>query len=123
MKSIPHLINGAIVALLCSAPAWVPAQDTGRPADGAAGATEAARPATDTDDSAVRAIVQKADEARLPRDPFQVDVVVNTVTGGQAQEPRRYRVLSRGNENTIILTIDPATERGQNLLMKGRSCF
>ena len=68
-------------------------------------------------------IVQRADEIRFPKDTFQVDVLVNSTSGGQPQEPRRYRILSKGSESTIIQTQEPATERGQNLLMKGRELW
>ncbi len=113
MKSNRRLINGALLALLSPLPRAAFAQESPRSdADGAP-----------VQDEQARTIVQKADEARLPREPFQVDVLVNTTTDGEAQEPRRYRVLSRGNEDTIIITQAPATERGQNLLMKGRELW
>ena len=75
------------------------------------------------DESQARAIVQRADEIRFPRDGFQVDVVVTSTAGGEAQEPRRYRIYSKGSENTIIQTLEPEIERGQNLLMRGRDLW
>ena len=35
-------------------------------------------------------------------------------------DSRTYCILSRGNENTIVLTMEPTTERGQALLMRAR---
>lgn len=74
-------------------------------------------------DEAARAIVAKADEIRLPQESFQVDVTVKSTLDGQAAEDRKYRVLSRGNEDSIVLVMEPASERGQALLMKGRDLW
>lgn len=38
---------------------------------------------------------------------------------GQAKDEYVYKVLSKGNENALVLTLAPAAERGQILLMKG----
>ena len=38
-------------------------------------------------------------------------------------EPRRYKVLSKGNENTAIMVTEPASERGQIILMRGRDLW
>ncbi len=97
-----------------SAGAFVPARAQSTGADGPAGTEE---------DPKARQIVQRADDIRFPRDPFQVEVRVTSTIGGQAQDIRRYRILSKGNENTIILTLEPSAERGQNLLMKGRELW
>ena len=75
------------------------------------------------DDPKARQIVQRADEIRFPRDPFQVEVRVTSTSNGQTQDGRHYRILSKDNENTIILTLEPSAERGQNLLMKGRELW
>jgi outer membrane lipoprotein-sorting protein len=74
-------------------------------------------------DEAARALVAKADEIRLPQEGFQVDVIVKSTSDGQAAEDRKYRVLSRGNEDSIVLVTEPASERGQALLMKGRDLW
>ncbi len=134
MKATRNLISGAILGLTCAFPVAPWAQDASRvlPSDSAASASpqaEAARDAAAPDAASVaaaaaaRAIVLKADEIRLPRDPFQVEVAVATRAAGQDQDPRRYRILSRGNDNTIVLTQEPTIERGQNLLMKGRDLW
>jgi len=77
----------------------------------------------DAPDPVARSIVEKADQVRFPTDPFQVDVDIATTRPGQAVEARKYRVMSKGNENTIVLTVEPASERGQSLLMKGRDLW
>src|SRR4030095_13057033 len=38
-------------------------------------------------------------------------------------DQRKYRVLSKGNENTIVMVTEPAAERGQIMLMKGRDLW
>lgn len=76
-------------------------------------------PAGQTQDSSPRSIVEKADEIRFPREGFQVDISIATFREGQRTDERKYRVLSRGNENTIVLLTEPASERGQIMLMKG----
>ena len=36
---------------------------------------------------------------------------------------REYRVLSKGNENSVVMATEPASERGQIILMKGRDLW
>jgi outer membrane lipoprotein-sorting protein len=74
-------------------------------------------------DPVARSIVEKADKVRFPPEPFQVDIDIATTRAAQALEARKYRVLSKGNENTIVLTLEPASERGQSMLMKGRDLW
>jgi outer membrane lipoprotein-sorting protein len=38
-------------------------------------------------------------------------------------EVRKYRVLSKGNTNSVVMVTEPASERGQILLMKGRDLW
>jgi outer membrane lipoprotein-sorting protein len=70
-----------------------------------------------------QSILQKADQIRFPRESFQVDVSINTTAPDQPEETRDYRVLSKGNENSVVMTTAPASERGQILLMKGRDLW
>ncbi|THF63670.1 outer membrane lipoprotein-sorting protein [Pseudothauera nasutitermitis] len=70
-----------------------------------------------------RELVARADEIRFPRESFQTDITVRNFSDGQPGDQRVYRVLSRGNENTIVLTMEPASERGQALLMRGRDLW
>lgn len=70
-----------------------------------------------------REIVARADEVRFPQQGFQIEVTVNSTSGGTAAEARRYKILSKGNQNTLVQTLDPAGERGQIMLMKGRDLW
>lgn len=74
-------------------------------------------------DPRAREIVERADAVRFPRESFQTDITVTNFSDGVAGDVRQYRVLSRGNENTIVLTVAPASERGQALLMRGRDLW
>jgi outer membrane lipoprotein-sorting protein len=75
------------------------------------------------DDPKARRIVEEADRIRFPAEGFQVDVAI--VTTGKDKEPdeRKYRVLSKGNENTIVMVTEPASEKGQIMLMKGHDLW
>ena len=75
------------------------------------------------DDAAARSILEKADEIRFPKGGFQVDIAISSSKDGQPLESRRYRVLSKGNENTVVMIIEPASERGQIMLMKNRDLW
>ena len=78
--------------------------------------------AAETDELA-REILQKADQIRFPREGFQVDISVQSLAPERDPEMRKYRVLSKGNENTIVMITEPASERGQIMLMKGRDLW
>ena len=83
----------------------------------------AAEPAAADGDEAARKLVARADEIRFPRESFQTDITVTNFSDGQAGDQRKFRVLSRGNDNTIVMTMEPASERGQALLMRGRDLW
>ena len=68
-------------------------------------------------------IVEKADQIRFPPEGFQVDVAITNSNDGQVIDNRAYRVLSKGTENTIVMITEPAAERGQIMLMKGRDLW
>jgi len=74
-------------------------------------------------DQEAREIVQKADEVRFPTQGFEVGVLIRNFEGKEATEAREYKVLSKGNQNTIVMTLQPASERGQILLMKERDLW
>lgn len=82
-----------------------------------------ATPPQQASDPQAKAILQKADEIRFPTQGFEVAIRVKSVDGGAAPEGREFRVWSKGNENTIVQTLQPASERGQILLMKGRDLW
>lgn len=75
------------------------------------------------DDPEARAVVEKADQIRFPAEGFQVDINIVTTQADATAETRRYRVLSKGNENTVVMVTEPAAERGQIMLMKGRDLW
>lgn len=75
------------------------------------------------DTEVARSIVQKADEIRFPAQGFEVGVRIQTIEGGIEGDPREYKVLSKGNESSIVMVLTPAAERGQILLMKGRDLW
>lgn len=87
------------------------------------GAEASAASASPGDEALAREIVERADAVRFPSESFQVDVTVESTSGGETLEPRVYRVSSKGNENTIVQTLAPANERGQNMLMRGRELW
>jgi len=75
------------------------------------------------DEKLAKSIVERADRVRFPAGGFQVDVAISNFEAGQATEMRRYRVLSKGNENTVVMITEPASERGQIILMKDRDLW
>lgn len=75
------------------------------------------------DEQLARTILEKADQIRFPSEGFQVDVSITTNSPGQAAETWKYRVLSKGNENSVVMVTEPASERGQIMLMKGRDLW
>ena len=70
-----------------------------------------------------KSIIEKADHIRFPKDPFQVDIDILSTAPEAEPEKRKYRILSKGNENTIVQTLEPPSERGQSLLMRGRDLW
>ena len=84
--------------------------------------------AQETSDSATvdpeaQAIVEKSDRIRFPAEGFQVDVAINTTNADKSVESRKYRVLSKGNENSVVMATEPVVDRGQIILMKGRDLW
>lgn len=84
-------------------------------------AEESAQPSAD--DALGRSIVEKADKVRFPAEGFQVDVVINSMRPDKDPDFRKYRVLSKGNDNAVVMITEPASERGQIILMKGRDLW
>jgi Outer membrane lipoprotein-sorting protein len=75
------------------------------------------------DEEDVKSIVEASDHIRFPAEGFQVDVSIASTAPGKENDLRRYRILSKGNENTIVITTEPATDKGQILLMKNRDLW
>lgn len=79
--------------------------------------------AASADDALARSILEKADKVRFPAEGFQVDIVINSTRTDKEPDSRKYRILSKGNENTVVMVTEPASERGQIILMKGRDLW
>jgi len=78
---------------------------------------------SDHEQSLARAILERSDEIRFPREGFQVDIDITSSRPNQENELRKYRVLSKGNDNTVVMILEPASERGQIMLMRGRDLW
>jgi outer membrane lipoprotein-sorting protein len=74
-------------------------------------------------DTRAAEILEKADRIRFPSESFEVEVAVASFSDGRQTDSRLYKVLSRGNENTIVQVLEPASERGQAMLMRGRDLW
>lgn len=74
-------------------------------------------------DPEAQAIVEKADLVRFPAEGFQVDVAITTTRTDNTSDVHKYRVLSKGNENSVVMVTEPASDRGQIMLMKGRDLW
>lgn len=77
--------------------------------------------AADTPDA--KSIIDEADRIRFPREGFQVDVAITSTAPGKDSELRKYRILSKGNDNTVVITTEPTADKGQILLMKNRDLW
>lgn len=75
------------------------------------------------DDGLAKSIVEKADKVRFPGEGFQVNIAINSSQPSKSAETRKYCVLSKGNENTVVVATEPESERGQIILMKGRDLW
>lgn len=74
-------------------------------------------------DASAEEILRRADEVRFPQEGFEVVVRIQSSEDGRATEGRTLKVLSKGNANTVVLTVEPASERGQIMLMKERDLW
>jgi outer membrane lipoprotein-sorting protein len=68
-------------------------------------------------------VLQRADQVRMPQEGFEVAVRIRSSEEGRPTEERLYKVLSKGNENSIVMTVEPPAERGQILLMRARDLW
>ena len=75
------------------------------------------------DPDLARSIVAKADEIRFPAEGFQVTIDIVSTSPGEQPDERKYKILSKGNEKTIVQTLEPASDRGQAMLMRGRDLW
>jgi hypothetical protein len=88
-----------------------------------AGSVRAEDSAAQPSDIKARKMVEDADRIRFPGEGFQVDVSIVTTGKDRDADEHKYRVLSKGNENTVVMITEPASEHGQILLMKGRDLW
>ena len=101
------LLLASGVAMLLFAPALVLAQAGPPPGD----------------DELAKSIVEKADHVRFPVEPFEVGVTISSTGPNAAEEVRQYRIFAKGRENTIVMVTEPASDRGQVLLLKGHDLW
>jgi outer membrane lipoprotein-sorting protein len=90
-----------------------------------AASAQAAPQTAPQEESAVdaEALLAEADAIRFPRESFETQLRVVNYSGDSAGIAREYRVMSRGNDYTVVLTEEPASERGQALLMRERNLW
>lgn len=74
-------------------------------------------------DPLAQEILLKADQIRFPKESFQVDISIVSRRADQTTESKKFQVLSKGNDKTVVITTEPAAERGQTLLMSGRDLW
>jgi outer membrane lipoprotein-sorting protein len=86
-------------------------------AGGPATAAEAAA------DNQASELLLRADRIRFPEGGFQVDVAITTTAPGSEPDERAYRILSKGNSQTLVQTTAPAVDRNQILLMRDRDLW
>lgn len=68
-------------------------------------------------------LLQQADSIRFPRESFETLVTVTNHEDGKTGELYQYKVMSQGNDNTIVITQSPASARDQKLLLRGRDLW
>lgn len=78
---------------------------------------------TATGDAQAREILIRADRIRFPDEGFQVDVTITTTEPDTSDDVRAYRILSKGNTQTLVQATAPAVDRGQILLMRDRDLW
>ena len=73
---------------------------------------------SDTSEPLARDVVARADRIRFPDKGFQVEVTITTSSPDSTPETRAYRIMSKGNDKTLVQTTAPAIDRDQILLMR-----
>ncbi len=68
-------------------------------------------------------LVEKVDEVRFPKGGFEAEVRIVSAKPDEEKEERLYRVLARGADNSIVQVLEPAADKGQSILMKGRELW
>lgn len=75
------------------------------------------------EDKLARETLLRADRIRFPEESFQVDIVITTTTPDREPDERAYRILSKGNSQTLVQTTAPAVDRNQILLMRNHDLW
>jgi len=75
------------------------------------------------EDPAPKVIVQRADAIRFPQTDYQVSVAVTSLAPGRPNDLRRYEILSKGNDRTLVITTEPPADKGQVLLMREKDLW
>lgn len=101
-RLMSHILTGALCCMLSFAPLCL-----------------AAAP----EDESAQLFLERADQIRFPRQGFQVDVSIRSTAPDRQLDVRKYRILTKGNENTVVMIIEPAAEKGQMMLMKARDLW
>lgn len=68
-------------------------------------------------------ILTAADRIRFPNEAFEVEIDINSKRSDGTVELRKYQVMSKGNDKTVVIVTEPAAERGQTMLMAGRDLW
>ena len=74
-------------------------------------------------DALAREMLLRADRIRFPDGGFQVDVAITTTQPDSEPDVRTYRILSKGNNRTLVQTTLPVVDRDQILLMRERDLW
>lgn len=75
------------------------------------------------EEARARDMLLRADRIRFPEGGFQVDVTITTTQPDRDLDARSYRILSKGNNRTLVQTTAPAVDRDQILLMRDRDLW
>lgn len=78
---------------------------------------------SDDENRLAREVLARADRIRFPEEGFQVEVTITTTAPDSEPEVRAYRILSKGNNQTLVQTTAPAVDRDQILLMRDRDLW
>ena len=66
-------------------------------------------------------IVRQADAVRNPSESYSMEVEVRS--GQKLDELAKFQVALKGNTRTLVKTLEPARDRGRNLLMIGEDMW
>ena len=79
--------------------------------------------AAESGDKQAEMILHQADAIRFPQTSFETNVTISTHQADGKNDIFKYRVLSKGNNKTLVITTAPPADRGQILLMLGRDLW